>query len=235
MIHRIGMRPRRPRRLEERGPTSTSGALYVDVRAVAKRNSPVSPYCVANEYVAAEIAKLLQIPISPCGILEDEAGTRWYAELAFSKEGEPVEAADPLVCVECFPDLCAGITLFDIYIANGDRHSRNIFLDEPNKDIRVFDHELALLGGTAGQGEGRLTGTVVDSPAVGEHCILPALSKDSRYQSEWIAKIRELRDSDLDAMCRRAGIFGLTELEIDALAGFLKERRGRLPGLIARL
>ena len=45
----------------------------------------------------------------------------------------------------------------------------------------------------------------------------------------------QLRDSDLDAMCRRAGIFGLTELEIDALAGFLKERRGRLPGLIARL
>src|SRR3990170_1752400 len=64
----------------------------------------------------------------------------------------------PHRCCAALPQICSGILLFDLLVANSDRHVGNLKVDDPDNplEIDVFDHDRALFGAVAGQATVRL-------------------------------------------------------------------------------
>ena len=166
----------------------TAGSHYVKMAARAKCNSGVSPYCVPNEYICAKIGQFLGLPVAPGTVITAPGNDPkfWYAALDFSQENESLPPVVPEDCLRQLPELCAAIVLFDVFIAHGDRSENNLFLDESSQppEMRLFDHELALLGATPGQAEGRLTGSVVDQLGIPDHCLKSRVTPQSLTNSE---------------------------------------------------
>ena len=185
----------------------TAGSHYVELAARAKCNSGVSPYCVPNEYVCAKLGQFLGLPIAPGDIIIAPGNDPkfWYAALDFSREGESLPPVIPEDCLRLMPDLCNGIVLFDILIANGDRSENNLFLDDSGTtpEMRLFDHELALLGATPGQAEGRLTGSVR-----GELGIPGSLPQEAYSAGSLIRKRLDAADRRAARLPNRADVLG---------------------------
>ena len=214
----------------------TAGSHYVEIAARAKCNSGVSPYCVPNEYICAKLGQFLGLPIAP-GTVIIAPGSEpkfWYAALDFSQEGESLPPVIPEDCLRLLPNFCVGTILFDILIANGDRTEANLFLDESTQppELRLFDHELALLGATPGQAEGRLTGSVVNQLGINDHCLKSIVTAESLLESEWMQRIDALPDYLIEENCSRAAEYGMTPEETEAAITFLKERRHNLYHLV---
>jgi len=126
-INRMGQAPRRTNTREERNPIGTAGQRQIQIPGWEKTNSRISPYCIPNEYICAELGRYLRLPIIP-GAITVERGDLpkyWYTMLDFGEE-QPLPPADPHECIGCLPELCAGIVLFDIFIANRDRTPTNL-------------------------------------------------------------------------------------------------------------
>lgn len=214
----------------------TAGSHYVEIAARAKCNSGNSPYCVPNEYICAKLGQFLGLPIAPGTVITVPANDPkfWYAALDFSQEGESLPPVSPEDCVRQLPELCAAIVLFDIFIANGDRHEGNLFLDESSEppEMRLFDHEVALLGATPGQAEGRLTGSVRNHLGILDHCLKRLLSTEALWQSEWMQRIYHLPTYLIEQACREAAPYGMTLEETNAAIAFLGERRHNLYYLV---
>lgn len=222
----------------ERVKGSTSGAHYTDLVARAKANSAISPYCVPNEYICAEIGRFLRLPVAQ-GVVITGPGDDprfWYAVLDFSPNGEPLPPVVPEDCWRSLPELCMGTVLFDIFIANRDRSESNLFFDEESQppQLRLFDHEAALLGETAGQAEGRLTGGLNDQLGIADHCLKPLIPTQDLMSSVWMSRIGSLPDYLLEETCQEAAEYGMTPEERDALIVFLKKRRDGLSSLVSR-
>ena len=220
----------------ERVKGSTSGAHYTDLAARAKTNSAISPYCVPNKYICAEIGHFLRLPVAQ-GVVITGPGDDprfWYAALDFSPDGEPFPPVVPEDCWRSLPELCMGTVLFDIFIANRDRSENNLFFDKESQPLhlKLFDHEAALLGETAGQAEGRLTGRLNDQLGVADHCLKPLISIKDLTSSIWINRIESLPDYLLEETCQEAAEYGMTPDETAALIVFLKKRRDGLSYLL---
>ena len=67
-----------------------SGAQYVNVSGVAKRNSEREPHIVASELIAARLGQAILLPIPPAFIV-DRDGAPWFASLNFNLAGESLE------------------------------------------------------------------------------------------------------------------------------------------------
>jgi len=228
--------PRKINVREERVKGSTSGAHYADLAARAKTNSVISPYCVPNEFICQKLGEYLRLPMAQGIVITRE----WddppylYAALDFSQDGEPFPPIVPEDCVQALPEMCAAAVLFDIFVANGDRSQNNIFFNanDQNPQMILFDHEAALLGTTAGQAEGRLTGSVRNQPGIPDHCLRPLIAPQSLTESVWIQRIRELPDYLIEETCQEAAPYGMTDLETKAVIAFLSTRRNELQSLI---
>ena len=214
----------------------TAGSHYVEIAARAKCNSGNSPYCVPNEYICAKLGQFLGLPIAPGDVITAPSNDPkfWYAALDFSREGETLPPVSPEDCLRQLPELCAGAVLYDILIANGDRHEKNLFLDESSQppEMRLFDHEVALLGATPGQAEGRLTGSLVHQPGIPDHCLKRLIPPHRLYESEWMQRIHDLPDYLIEQTCREAAPCGMTPEETDVCITFLKNRRHNLHQLV---
>ena len=223
---------------EERVKGSTSGAQYADLAARAKANSAISPYCVPNEFICQKLGEYLRLPVAQGIVITRE----WddppflYAALDFSQDNEPFPPVVPENCVQALPELCAAAVLFDIFVANSDRSRNNIFFnaDDQKPQMILFDHETALLGATAGQAEGRLTGSVRNQLGIPGHCLRPLIPLSSLMESVWIQRIRELPGYLIEETCREAAPYGMTNLETEAVIEFLSTRRNELRSLIQR-
>ena len=214
----------------------TAGSRYVEIAARAKCNSSVSPYCVPNEFICARLGQSLGFPIAPGAVITAPRSDPkfWYAALDFSQEGESLPPVIPEDCFRQLPELCAGVVLFDIFIGNGDRTQGNLFLDEglDRAQMRLFDHELALLGATAGQAEGRLTGGLKDQLGIPDHCLKPLVPVADLWSSVWMRRISDLPTYLIEETCREAAPYGMTSEEADAVIAFLMERRHNLYDLV---
>jgi hypothetical protein len=125
-----------------------SDTWEVDLKGYAKLNSDESPYCVANEYVAARLGQMVGLPVPPGGVIQGRTpsgGPAWVS-LNFSPKGDRLPPIDPPTVYEALPELCAGVVVFDVLIANGDRHRKNLAFLPSKKRLEVFDHSHALLG-----------------------------------------------------------------------------------------
>ena len=115
------------------------------------------PYRFANELVCGRLAQFLLLPMPPFGFtyFGGQRGVNLPKGLMFSELDFDYERRTPVMpeiaaCIEFLPELCAGILLFDIFVANWDRHLGHLWCDSLLKPTRlmIYDHDLALFGST---------------------------------------------------------------------------------------
>ena len=220
-----------------------AGSRYVFLSAVAKDNQ-VAPYCIPNELICGELGRFLRLPVPPVGIVSQANGGPLFASLDFNLAGNSLPPVNVANCVQVLPSLSAGLLLFDIWVANCDRHAENFsvnFLASPPQ-MNIFDHSHALFGYATGQGEARLTALLdrlgiswttnnpVDS-GQHRHCLLDAVNVDDHFEF-WLDRIQATPDFFIEEVCRDAQPYGLTLQEVDAGICFLKSRRDNLKTII---
>lgn len=219
-----------------------AGAMQVTVSAVAKTNGPSAPYAMPNELICAELARFIRLPVPPSGIVRPSQPGQplWFASMDFNLTGNSLPPVDLTRCWADLPNLSTGLLLFDILVANCDRHRGNFAVDwgVSPPQMSVFDHSHALFGYQTGQGVTRLADLKTRLGASGgsrtganRHCLLDVVSTDD-YFGEWIERIKALPDFLIDGLCQDAIELGASNSEADAAADFLKYRRDSLSTII---
>jgi hypothetical protein len=179
------------------GRSATNDAWELTHRSIAKQNSPESPYLIANEWIASQIACFLRLPVPPAALTRVGTGRKGlFASLAFGGPDSEPDDVDPVACVRDLPNLCAGILFFDVLIANADRHIGNIRVDFPQapRQIAIIDHDRALFGCWENEGAKRLSELrdrlgITGGSVTGQnrHCFLDLIKTDVHFP-EWIGE-----------------------------------------------
>lgn len=220
-----------------------TGAQLVTAQGVAKRNLPDHPYVVANEHVSGEIGRFLGLPLPPSYVLKLEDGEPIFISMNFNPGGDELPPIIPNVLTTVFPVESAGILVYDIFIGNSDRHSKNLAFDRKTKQVAVFDHSHALFGYIPGMGAARLQSLLEDvhlgisglteknGHGGNRHCLLDVLD-DPLPIGEWVDKIQQLPRYLLNRLSTDTSLLGVTGAEATALSTYLKERQKQLPILV---
>jgi hypothetical protein len=210
--------------------------------AIGKCKNPESPYLIANEWVSGCIGQFLRLPIPAFSLLRKKnRSTIMFASQSFEKDVTP-DDLDPDALYSANPVLCAGIVIFDIFIANCDRNRTNIKVDDADDPtvVRLIDHERALFYVYPKEGLKRLRriesqnrlGVTDGSESRDEwHCLLNLLDSWDNL-IPWIQKVESIPDWFLDTICEEARRLTVTEAECNGLASFLKKRKSLLKDLI---
>jgi hypothetical protein len=202
-----------------------------------------SPFLVPNEMIAGCIAQFLRLPIPPFAVTSWERGIYFFSSLDFNFDSEQLPPVIADICWKHLPKLCTGVVLFDIFIANEDRHDKNLVVDNQAKPkaMRIWDHDHALLGGGGKlRGSQRLqklasrlgcTAGTKTGKGSNRHCLIDAIETVEHF-GDWIARISAVPDWFIDDVCRSAKPYGLTAAEARNVAKFLKQRRNGFPELL---
>lgn len=222
-------------------PKGINDAWWVTTESYCKRNSDESPYLIPNEWICGRIAQFLCIPIAPFSILKPFRRSPMFASLGMtSARAEPADARS-FECMAAFPHLCAGVLLFDILVANCDRHPGNIKVDNPAtpKWMRIIDHERALLGFHAKDGVNRLNemwdrlGVTAGPVSGGNRHIFLDATHNSEIIWEWVNKISQLPDWYIRETCEFVVGSGINKNECKHTIDFLRYRRDKIETLVA--
>lgn len=219
-----------------------AGSQYVTIQAIAKSNGPSAPYCVPNELICGDIGRFFGLPIPPSGIVDvpNAPGSPFFSSLDFNLTGNALPPVDPVACFARLPDLSTGLLLFDMLVANCDRHRGNFAVDMLSTPPRmnVFDHGHALFGSLPGEGRRRLAdlrdraGMSGGSRTGGNrHCLIDVISTVSDF-GKWLDRIAALPDFFIEDACRAAVGLGITADEANAAIDFLCYRRDHLRDII---
>ena len=222
-----------------------AGSRYARLSAVVKANVPQAPYCVPNELICCELGRFIGLPVPPVAPVATAGGSPLFASLDFNLTGNALPPVDVAKCVRLLPSLSTGLLLFDIWVANLDRHPANFavdFLAVPPA-MNVFDHSHALLGYNSGDGEARLAALrdrlgvswqTGDPIASGRHrhCLLDALGTDDHF-GYWHDRIKATPEFFVRDKCEAALDHGATRQEVDPAIDFLLHRRDTLLSIIS--
>lgn len=215
---------------------------YANINAAVKYNCASAPYCVANEYICGNLGRFIGLPVPPCGVVyaKDMDEKNWFCSLDFNLTGESLPPVDPMECVRRMPDESAGLVIFDIFIANGDRHRRNLSMmcDGGKAAMNIFDHSHALLGARDGSGVARLN-DLIDRLGISggsethgnRHCLLNYIS-EAGHLNKWIKRVEQLPDYVIEDLCRDGVELGISADESSAAQNFLKNRRCAIADII---
>lgn len=219
-----------------------NNAKLLTHQSIAKWNSDVSPYLIPNEWICGRLASFLGLPIPPFALSRTGVqGRRYFASLRYGKSQEALpDDTIPTVVFQKHPDPCTGILLFDILVANADRHSGNLQVDSPTdpKRLWMIDHDRALFGGMKGDAKKRLRelldrlgmsgGSVTTQ---NRHCLLDVIDT-AKYIMGWIERIRSIpRWFILDACMGIIGI-GINKGTARLAFQFLEHRKINMQALI---
>jgi hypothetical protein len=220
----------------EPGPkTGANPAFWLHHRSLAK-TSHNSKYLLANEWIAANIGWHIRLPIPPFAMMRKGGSSRYFASLDFSgRIGSPPDM-NPERLAECLPDETTGVLLFDMFIANPDRHEGNLKVDNRNSPstLEVFDHDQALF---ASRGVSRLRkvdgklGYGLYQQNSQFHKLADAIST-SKYFWKWTSRIGMINDGFIECICDEARVTGITSADAKECAVFLKHRKDQMEGLV---
>lgn len=216
-------------------------AIDAEIRGVAKTND-LSPYTIANEVIAARLGQCLGLPV-PAGVVAEHSGRLFYLSLDVSKEGKALPPIIPTDFAAAESGLAAAAVVFDIWIANSDRHAGNISYDSAFSPSRpaFFDHGHALLGSSEPKGLDRLKAAEGDLGCTGKaplngnrHALLDLVSSSAELR-HWIGRIAELPDFAIADACSNARQLGLLadDRTREELQRWLQQRRSHLAQLIS--
>ena len=173
--------------------------------------------------------------------MESNAGrNRMFVSARYDVRGVTPDDVQPDICFAKNPDVCTGVLLFDILIANPDRHRKNLKVDDPRhpRRIEVFDHDRALFGVWPGEGEARL-GRLVDrlgSSGGSEthenaNCLLGVVDTSDHFE-KWLQRIAGIPDWFVNDICDEVKMAQLTTQELAAAKWFLQMRKRTLRKII---
>jgi hypothetical protein len=170
---------------------------------------------------------VLLLPVPP-GFLIDRNGEIYYASLNFNLAGEALPPADVEAIVAQDAQLAAGIVLFDMWVANKDRHNGNVAYDKVSKKTQIFDHSHTLMH----HGREGLQ-CLVDQPAIPGHCVASEIASTGSF-AMWYERIQSIPDYYIRTIAADVGDarFGLSQEDAQFCAAFLIERRKSLLKLL---
>ncbi len=191
-------------------------------------------YLIANEWIAGNLAQLLRLPVPPFAITQGaNAKTRMFVSLLFDIAGGPADS-DGGTLWASQPKLCTGIIVFDILVANYDRHARNIKVDDPvrPRSFFLFDHDQTICGGGTGKADlkGRFQ-KLKNDPYLGHHILKDSIDTEKHFP-EWIKRILEIPDWYIEELCQDSRQLGLTKTEAELTCKFLIHRRDNISAII---
>lgn len=207
-------------------------SFHVKTRHVGKRNTAEHPYLIANEWIAAEIAWFLRLPVAPHALMmKRDRRTRMFVSLNFDRETRPRDVDAPILW-KAKRDLCVGILMFDVLIANVDRHEGNIKADKPDNpsEVHILDHERSLFYCMAKHGTRRLR-NYWDDPGIYNHCIADCADTCDGF-GPWARRIGLIPEDFIDEVCEDVREVGITDRECERVKDFIKHRRDELDAIV---
>jgi len=216
-------------------------AWDVSTESVARQNSDISPYLIANEWICGHIANFLRLPIPPFAVVRKSKNhPPMFASLRFGSKDQPPNDAMPTACVQHQSMLCAGILAFDILVANSDRHVGNIKVDDPinPRHIDIFDHDRALFGCIKSEANRRLSQLLSRLAVTGgsvtggnRHCFLDVLSASDHLRN-WVDRIYTMPKWFIEDVCNNVSGRPVTRKMIETAIRFIDYRRLHLAEII---
>lgn len=220
---------------------ATNDAWLLTHRSIAKQASDDSFYLLANEWISSQIATFLRLPVPPAALARGGVGHKgMFASLEFTGSDSEPDDVEPEACIRNHSNTCVGILLFDVVIANCDRHAGNIRVDVPSdpRQIAIIDHDRALFGTWETEGISRLTklrdrlalsgGSVTGQ---NRHCFLDFFASWEHFE-EWYSRIESIPDWFVQDVCNESLGLPLSRAEADAAADFLVYRKKNIRKLV---
>ncbi len=229
---------------ESREPYLSEGindAWWVKHLSLGKENSNDSPYLLANEWICGNIGQFLRLPIPPFGLVRPGPSRKgMFVSWKYGSRSTLPDDAKPDKCFENDPETCTGILLFDVLVANSDRHDSNLKVDDPNnpQEIYVFDHDHALFGAIGEDGISRLNSlekrvAVSGGSVTGEnrHCLIDVVTTSEHF-GMWVDRIYSIPENFIRLVCNEAVGLPITKQEAEVACHFLRERKEHLADII---
>ena|ERR1017187_1171006 len=113
----------------------TAETWYLELLAIGKKakSGGWQAWFPANEYICGTLGTFIGLPIPPFAMLEKRSGSvmesLWFASLDYRLAGEDMPEIHPPTVFSQLDDICLGVILFDLWIANTDRHTDNLSFD----------------------------------------------------------------------------------------------------------
>jgi hypothetical protein len=223
------------------------GHGFGHVGAVHKGRMAERPYRFVNELVCGSLAQFLRLPIPPFAMtfLEKQAGVELknatlFSSVDFNYERDELPPPDSEACMQHMPSLCAGVLLFDIFVANPDRRREHIWCDDPSKPSRmlIFDHDFALFGGEDA-GATRLE-ELKDGLglrfAANDDDYHPFLGKitSARLFDDWYNRIYTTPEWFIREICQETKAYGMSKQDSEELVTFLTYRSQHLEEIVGQ-
>lgn len=221
-------------------------AIQGDGRALgyaqAWHRNAVEKHTVINEFIAASIGQFIRLPIPPFAItnLRDE---KLFSSLDFNFTRAKLPAVIPSKLWDFMPDEATGIIVFDILIANEDRHDTNLVADRISrpKNVFVYDHDQSLFSGYTRSGCDRLEaeknnlGIIKTFPdgRTQDHCLMEVIDSDIHFK-KWTDRISTIPDWFINDICKASKPLGANRDEVKAVAEFIISRRNSILDIIGR-
>jgi hypothetical protein len=113
---------------------------------VAKQYDPQKPWTLVSEWICADIASLLGLPIPARKIIPFNGKWLGFELRSEAKSFEPGMEQNIINC-----EVIAGMIAFDVWICNRDRNPGNVLLQRPSDGMQKYtlsliDHSHALIG-----------------------------------------------------------------------------------------
>lgn len=223
------------------GGNTAAKPFDVLVRSKAKPGLATRGYEVANEFIVGRLADFIGLPMPHYGVIKVERHTSQldlYASLDFAPGRSVPPVTDVSGCFQALPRLCTGVLVFDILVANPDRHCGNISVDMVSHKMYVFDHGRSLFGNYDTVGIPRLAQLrdrlgCSGSGVTGQnrHMFLDAIP-DDLYFGEWIDRVKGLPNYVIEDTCNYPYDLGVTKTERTAAMDFLCYRRDNIEKII---
>jgi hypothetical protein len=207
-----------------------AGAMRIGVAGIAKPALKDHPMALVNEIICGDLGRGIRLPIPPGVIVNDPNKVKHHVSLDFGLAGQTLPPADPQKVAKEQPAMACGVILFDLWIANCDRHESNLAYDESQKSLQLFDHERALLCGMNGR---RRLESLDDEDIIDSHCLTPEIS-DMVGFDHWNNRIKTLSKFYIEETVGDAMKLGLTSDDAEFVTKFLLRRRSRLMSLIKK-
>jgi len=205
-----------------------SAPRYCTLGGVAKMNAPERPFLVVNEYVCAELGRLMGLPTVPGVVVSGRKGETGFVSLRFGPKDERPPPALLGEFANREPALATGVVVFDCWIANQDRHDENMAYTKRNRSLHLYDHDRALLGT---RGVARLT-EVRDRHLLAYHGVARELLTGEHF-IHWSGVVAQIGELAIGLALKELVSEGIVDKsQASATTEFLRHRASRIPAMI---
>jgi hypothetical protein len=225
-----------------------SGTVFTDLSGYAKLPTTQAPFVVVNEFVAWRLASAAGLPVPPGALLGNHPdGVVGWVTLSYLASHSVPPPVSPESVVKSFPELAAGVVVFDFIIANTDRHAGNLALvtgpvlatggPKVRERLEVFDHSHAVVNNgqhNNNQSPQDYLNALKDQFVIGNNCLLAHLTSAEDLLAWCLRLSRLLTDEVIRETCEEAAMItsGFTPDDASVLSDFLMSRRDTAAGVL---